>query len=225
MIYLYHGEDFVSSRNNFNKEKDKTSVTIDAAFVDKNLLNQLMSESSLFDEHKKVFIENLFGRKAAKNFDEISNFLQKASHLDVHIWSDKTITKTQLKDFPKYEDLNYKIPQNIFGFVDSITPNSSKNVANFHNTLAHSEAEFIFSMIVRQFRLMLGLLENSKKTIEEVSRLKDWQTGKLKRQATSFGEINLKNIYKKLQLIDKSQKTGSTKLSLIQAIDMLLLEI
>lgn len=225
MIFLYHGDDFALSRVNFNKEKDKESIILDASDYDQNFLNQLMSESSLFEDHKKVFIDNLFGKKASKNFNQLLEFINKANHLDIHIWADKQITKTQTKDFPKYSEQVYKIPQTIFSFVDNITPNNSNNVVNFHNTLSHSEPEFIFTMIVRQFRLMLGLLSESGNNIDEITRLKDWQTGKLKRQGLLFGEDKIKSIYEKLYSIDKSLKTGSSKLNLTQAIDMLLLEL
>lgn len=225
MIYLYHGDDFALSRDNFNKEKDKTSIIVDAADLDLNILNQLMSSSSLFSEHKKIFIDNLFSKKASKNYNQLLEFINKADHLDIFIWADKELSKSQTNDFPKFSDRGFKIPQNIFSFVDNILPNSPSNVVNFHSALSHSAPEFIFTMILRQFRLMLALFSDSGKNIDEVKRLRDWQTGKLKRQGQLFGESKIKEVYKKLYIIDKSQKTGSGKLNLVQAIDMLLLEL
>lgn len=225
MIYIFHGEDFVSSRNAFNKVRDDSSVTLDASDLNKDLLNQLMSESSLFSLHKKLLIENFFNKKSVKNNDVLFEFIKKTDHLDIFIWDDNEITKNKLKDFPRYEDQNFKVQQNIFGFVDNISPASPANVKKFHEALTYSNPEFIFTMIIRQFRLMLGILENSKNNIDEVSRLRDWQISKLKRQCSLFGEEKIKSIYKKLNKIDKSQKTGASKLNLVQSIDMFLLEI
>jgi len=72
---------------------------------------------------------------------------------------------------------------------------------------------------------MLGLLENSKNNIDELKKLAPWQKSKLIRQAEMFGSQNLKKIYKKLYKIDKAQKTGSSGLTIVQQIDMLLLEL
>lgn len=224
MLTIIHGNDYVASRNLFNQEKDKESLTIDAS----NLtfpLDQLLSGSTLFHQKQKVFIENAFNKKAVKNLDEIISFANKAQDLNLYILSDKELSKTQLKDFSKFSEKIFKIPQNIFSFVDNITPSSPNNVINFHNTLSYSTPEFVFTMIVRQFRLMLGLLGDTGKNIDEVTRLQGWQSGKLKRQSLLFGEEKIKSIYKKLYFIEKSQKTGSGKLNLIQAIDMLLLEL
>ncbi len=225
MVTLIHGNDFVSSRNFFNQEKEADYITLDAENIDKTDLEQLLSGSSLFGQRKKVLIENLFGRKAAKNFKEVIDFLSRTKDLDIYIWADREVPKSQLSDFPKYEDKNFKIPQNIFNFVDKIYPGSTGNVSNFHEILKNAEPEFIFTMIIRQFRLMIGISDGLNSNAEEVKRLRDWQIDKLKRQASLFGAENLKTIYKKIYKIDKSQKTGASKLNLVQAIDILLLQI
>lgn len=224
MIHIYHGEDFSTSRNNFNKEKDKNSITLDASELDNNLLNQLMSESSLFAEHKKLFIENLFSRKAQKNFDELIKFIKNASHLEVFIWADKEISNAQTKDLGKYKDNNFKIAGSVFAFIDSIYPKNKKSILSFHQTLSFANPEFIFTMIVRQFRLMIGILSGGGQ-IDEIKRIQPWQKSKITKQAVLFGEEKLNEIYKKLKKIDKNQKTGASKLNLIQEIDMLLLEL
>ena len=70
-----------------------------------------------------------------------------------------------------------------------------------------------------------GMVGKAKENAEEVKKLAPWQKGKLTRQASMFGLDNLKKTYKKLYKIDKSQKTGSSNLTLVQSIDFLLLEI
>ena len=80
-------------------------------------------------------------------------------------------------------------------------------------------------MIIRQFRLLLGLSESSNNNIDEIKRLAPWQKSKLVRQASLFGVDKLKQIYKMLYKIDKSQKTGKSPLTLVQDIDILMLEI
>ena len=107
--------------------------------------------------------------------------------------------------------------------MDSLKPNNSQSVVLFHVCLKTTEPEIMFSMIVRQFRIMLALSLNS--SIDEIKRLAPWQKSKILSQATSFGNKKLTKNLKKLYEIDKNQKTGKTSLSLEKNIDIFLLEI
>ena len=188
MLTIIHGDDQVSSRKFFLSQKTEESIVIDAE-EEIVSIDQYFQESSLFAKSKNILIENLFTRKAKKNFNIFTEVLDKnASNFEIYIWHDKEISVRGLTGFPKFDNQNFKIPTNIFRFVDSILPNNPKNVSNFSEILKNSEADFIFVMIIRQFRLMLGLIDNSENNIEEIKRLADWQRGKLSRQAMSFGK-------------------------------------
>lgn len=226
MLTIVHGADIVSSRKYFIEQKNKNSLTFDSADLVLSELEQSLSGSSLFGQGKTIFIENLFTKKASKNFEPIATVLHKISNeTSVFLWADKELGIKPLSAFPKHTSQLYKINQNIFGFLDSIKSNSSQNVANFHEALKFSDSEIIFFMIIRQFRLMLGIIDEGKDTIDEVKRLAPWQRSKLMRQSQLFGKENLIKIYKKIYKIDKQQKTGRTILTLVQNIDILLLEI
>ena len=85
-------------------------------------------------------------------------------------------------------------------------------------------------MIVRQFRIMLALSEkqgvvNNEKTIDELKRLAPWQKQKYEKQLKTIGFERVRFFYSDLFLTDLKQKTGQNPLSLIQAIDILLLKI
>lgn len=226
MITIVHGEDIVSSRKYFVDQKDENSLTFDGETLMLIELNQSLSGSSLFGSSKKIFIDNLFSKKASKNFDSITELLsKKQKNTEVYIWSDKALSVKQLSLFPKADAKLFKIPQNIWSFLDGIKPGNVSNVSMFHNALSTSQPEIIFTMIIRQFRLMIGLSESFNNNIDEIKRLAPWQKSKLMRQASLFGIDSLKQIYKKLYKIEKQQKTGSSNLSLVQNIDILLLEI
>lgn len=225
MLTIIHGDDIVSSRNYFSSQKKENSLTFDAESLELNELDQSLRGSELFGASSPIFIENLFSRKAAKNFDEISSVLNKKTETDIFIWADKTLPVKSLSLFLKSNVKVFKIPQNIWSFLDGIKPGNVSNVSMFHNALSTSEAEIVFTMIVRQFRLMIGLSESSNNNIDEIKRLAPWQKSKLIRQASLFEIDKLKQIYKKLYKIDKAQKTGSSNLNLVQSIDIFLLEI
>lgn len=226
MITIVHGSDIVSSRKYFIEQKDKDSLTFDASSLILSELEQSIRGSGLFGQGEKIFIENLFSRKSVKNYEPILSILQNVpAKISVFIWSDKEQGAKSLSSFPNHISELYKINQNIFGFLDSLRPGSSQNLINLHKALKFSEPEIIFFMIIRQFRLMLGLLGDSKQTIDELKRLSPWQRGKLSRQASLFGIENLKKAYKKIYKIEKQVKTGKSALTLVQNIDILMLEI
>lgn len=226
MISVFHGDDLVASRKNFLSNKDKNSITFDSISILDSDLEQALSSGNLFGEGKKIFIENLFNKKAAKNYLTVVALVNKYSKdAEIFIWHEKEVGRKLLSEFDKVFDDNSKIPSNIFGFLDNIRPQNKYNLISFHEALKNNEIEIVFFMIIRQFRLLLGILSDSMDSIDEVKRLAPWQKEKLQRQARFFGEEQLKSIYKKIYKIDKSIKTGRSNLTLEQNVDILLLEI
>lgn len=225
MITLVHGTDNQSSRNYFLSQKDEDSITFDAEIINTIELEQSLQGSGLFENPKKIFIENLFTRKGSKNITPIGEVLGNSKGVDVFIWADKEVGVKSLTGFPKIDNQNFKIPQTIWLFLDGIRPNNPSNVTSFHKALNGSEAEIVFAMIIRQFRLLIGVSTKSKNNIDEIKKLAPWQKTKLERQAALFNLEKLKEIYKKIYKIEKSSKTGANNLSLVQNIDIFLLEI
>ncbi|EKD86713.1 MAG: hypothetical protein ACD_37C00173G0001 [uncultured bacterium] len=232
MLTIIHGNDVVTSRKYYLDQKNESSITFDAESIEISEITHSLQGGGLFGPSKKIFIDNLFSRKSSKNFDAVLESLRTADDAEIYIWADKEIGVKILSAFPKHVVQSFKISQNIFGFLDSLRPNSPSNVSRFHDALNSSETEIVFAMIVRQFRLMIGLSEESGlpageagKNIDEVKRLAPWQKSKLIKQASAFGKEKLLIAYKKLYKIDKAQKTGSSNLNLLQNIDILLLEI
>lgn len=221
MINIIHGDDTTASRDFFVKQKTAGSITYDAENLSSVELAQTLQGSGLFEGGNKIFIESLFGRKA-KNVEQITELVNTHSkNSDIFIYSDKLLPAKTLKEFKNSQETAFKIPQTIWAFVDGIRPNNPSNINLFHSALSSNESEIVFSMLLRQFRLLLGLESN----IDEAKRLAPWQIGKLQRQKSNFGAEKLKNIYKKLYKIDRQTKTGSTNLTLMQSIDMLMLDL
>lgn len=226
MVTLVHGSDTLTSRKYFLDLKDENSLTFDAESLNPIELAQSMQGSGLFETStKKIFIENLFTRKGSKNQSAVAEILKNNKDTQVFIYADKDVGVKSLSGFPKYENQNFKIPQNIWTFLDGIRPNNPRNVSSFHLALSGTEPEIVFAMIIRQFRLLLGISSMSKSNVDEVKKLAPWQKTKLERQLNLFGQDNVKNIYKSIYKIEKQQKTGVGNLNLIQAIDILLLQI
>lgn len=222
MITITHGEDTVSSRQTLlNLKKDKNTRELDVKILTLGLLQQEFEGTSLFSEEKIIIIEHLLKNNPKDLIDYIKNV--KTSY-ELILWEEGVIPKKTLESFPQAKIIYHPIKKTIFQFLDAIKPGSGKFLIKlFHETLKTSEAELVFHMLVRHFRLMMAILGNGK--IDEVKRLQGWQEAKLKRQAGSFGIDRLKVLYAKLFQIDLEQKTGKSPLSLTAALDLFLLEI
>jgi hypothetical protein len=117
----------------------------------------------------------------------------------------------------------FKIPQNLFGFLDNIKPGNLNSVKQFHQLLSQTAEELIFFMIIRQFRLLLAVSDTqAKNSIDEVKRLAPWQMSKFKSQAALFGGEKLVSVYKRLGEIDADTKSGKSATTLTQTIDFFL---
>lgn len=234
MITIIHGDDISESRKLFRdlKLKHKNFVLFESGKITIADLVQNIQGSGLFGNSKAIFIEEFLTKlkKTNRESKEILEFIIKNAKSSIFIlWESKEILKKDLFLFKDTSVKVFKLPKNIFLFLDNLKPNNSKNLLSlFHQALDMGmKEELILFMIQRQFRLLLSLYRSelvSESQIDEVLRSAPWQKTKLERQSKLFSESDLKNIYKKLYEIEIGQKTGTLPLSLAQSIDFLLLE-
>jgi DNA polymerase III delta subunit len=232
MITIIHGDDISRSREYFQelKQKHKNLVLFDGNKMTITDLVQNIEGSSLFSDAKVIFIEGFLSnfKKTNKESKEMIGFIAKNSRSTFVLWESKEISKSGLSSFKNALVSFFKLPKNIFLFLDNLRPKNSKNLLNlFHQALNSGiKEELILFMMQRQVRLLLGLSEPSdNEPIDELTRLAPWQKSKLERQASYFQGSILKKIYKKLYEIEIGQKTGTLPLSLSQSIDFILLDI
>lgn len=231
MITVVHGDDIVSSRKHFVDLKNKAHepVSLNGSSVIIPDLMQALEGTALFQDQKHIFIEELFGKKktTARELKEITEYI--AAHSDsasVVIWEPKQLTPATLKLIGSASAKLFKLPQSVFLFVDGLRPgNSSQLIELFRQTLINTEPELVFYMMVRQYRLLLALSDESIEPIDELKKIAPWQKQKLQKQTQVFDIQTLKKHYQKLLEIDQAQKTGTTPLSLTQAIDFFLLDL
>lgn len=233
MITIIHGDDIASSRSFYQeaKSKQKDPLSYGALSLKVSDLAQNLQGTGLFNDTKIIFIEEFFSKlkKTSKEAKEIIEFINTNSKsANIYFWESKEIPKRDLFVFKDAILKSFKLPRNIFLFLDNLRPNNSKSLLISFHTALHSgiKEELILFMLQRQFRLLLSLSdENSSEQIDEVNRLAPWQRGKLERQAKYFSVESLKQIYKKFFEIELGQKTGRLPLTLTQSIDFFLLEI
>lgn len=233
MITVIHGDDLTLSRNYFLdlKRKQNKAISFDGEKITITDLVQNIEGSTLFGINQAIFIEEFLTKlkKTNKESKEILDFIVKNKRSSAFVlWESKEIPKRELFLFRDSIIKIFKLPKNIFLFLDSLKPNNSKNLLNlFHQLLdSGTKEELLLFMLQRQIRILLALSEQGdNEPIEELIRLAPWQVGKLQRQAKLLDLTGLKKIYKKLYEIEIGQKTGALSLSLSQSIDFLLLGI
>lgn len=229
MITIIHGDDVVASRKYLLQQKEihPNAVSLEGNKVTLTELMQIIEGGGLFSEEKIIFIEKLFEAKTDTNVKQIIAYLlSQEKNSTSFLWEEKELSKKQLSVFPQAKVVLCKLPQEIFQFLDAIKPLHGKQlVKQFHTVITQSEVEFIFYMLIRQFRLLISLRSTPIADIDEVKRLSPWQMTKLTKQARLFPQDTLLKQYKKLYEIDLAQKTGKNSLSLTQAIDIFLLDI
>lgn len=225
MIYLIFGDNQKDSRNylrSLTVEREVVSFTSEN--LDLTALTQAVSGSSFFAADQVVVLEDFFTQtKKSKEKDAILDFLtQHESEHEIILWEGKPLEKSSYKKFNKPSIHEFKLPQHLFAFLESIAPGNAKISIRLHHDLLRTvEPEIIFFMLVRQFRLLLDGFSAGEK-ISEYKRLAPWQRSKLDKQAERFGYENLVLNYRSLFSIDKAQKTGKLPSSLPDTIDFFL---
>jgi len=117
-------------------------------------------------------------------------------------------------DVEDVEDITVNIRQeNIFDFVDSLGGGDGKKAMQMlSGLLDKQDAQYVFAMIVRQFRLLIqtkDLIENGDGETAVVQLVKFPNVAKkLTTQAGRFTRTGLDSIYHRLLEIDEAMKTG-----------------
>src|SRR3989338_9190611 len=166
MITIIHGNDIVSSRNFLSelKNKAKDSASFQVASLTITDLAQVLTGGGIFGNDKAIFIEELLSqrKKITHVEDIISYILGNHDAGDFVLWEEKEIPGTTLKRFTNATVKMFRIPQLVFTFLDSLGPGSGlKSINMLNKTLATSEIELVFYLLVRQFRLLLAMRDEN----------------------------------------------------------------
>ncbi len=230
MITVIHGDDTSGSRNFYidEREKSKNPVVLNGEKLALSDLMQSLEGGSLFNDEQEIFIENFFSsKKVNPNFKEIIAYIDgQDAKANIFFWENSELSKTELSAFKKSVSKLFKIPQNLFGFLDNIRPGNAGSIKQFHDLVNQTAEELLFFMIIRQFRLLLAVFDSKAySSIDEVKRLAPWQMSKLKAQANLFGQEKLISTYKRLHEIDSDTKSGQSATTLTQTIDFFLADL
>src|SRR3989344_1342525 len=177
MITIIHGDDISSSRKYYIDQKTADAFSFEGEKVSLTDLVQILEGGGLFSDSKKIFIDDFLSkRKQWKETEDIVLQLNKYCKInDIFLWEGKEISKKNISLFSDPNVKIFKFPLYLFTFLDAIKPNNTGNLISFHEALKKSEAELIFFMLIRQFRLLLALFDERSHSVRHPEFISGFQ--------------------------------------------------
>lgn len=224
MIYIIHGTDTQASYLRLQELiisfKDYHKVSISKENLD--LLYQTLFSQDLFDTNKLVVVENLISDKKIENKD-LKSIAPKSM---VIFWEDQEISATRLKGLINYAKIeNFKLPQNLFYFLDSISQSPQK--ALFYITkLEKDQKGLSWHLENRLLQLILAKLNLSQAEVTQIlgKHIAPWQWQKITSQARIFEFEKLKTMFSAVLKIETLVKTGVSSLRESTLISLMLVK-
>ncbi|MFH0943476.1 MAG: hypothetical protein V1810_04885 [Candidatus Beckwithbacteria bacterium] len=211
MIYIFHGDNFVVSRQSLNQALSIKPKRFDGLNLSSESLTQALESNPLFQENQPILIENLLTLPRSKLKESLIKLVLSNQDKQIYLWEKKILTPAVKKQFSKAQVQEFKLPPSLFNFLDSL------KVADFRLSLIHSPAELVFYLFHRRVSQLIQV-QTDPQSVKAVS----WQLGKLKSQAKSVSLTKLLELHKQLLEIDEQIKTGQTDVPLSTQLDLLL---
>lgn len=227
MITLFHGDGTAESRRLLSVAIDKDkSQGHEIRFIEGEKLAPrdlatVLGTSSLFSTETLV-IENLMSRLRSKDKDTCIEILSNyTGDKNILMWDKKALTKIAIGKLGKnIKATESKAPTALFTFLESIEPGKAKEtLALLHEVVSSSEDIIVFTMLSRQISYLIMMKTGTS------PKFAPWQMGKLRSQAAKWSNEQLETFISELLKIDLSIKTGSSKLSYTDHLDILLLNL
>lgn len=226
MLYIFHGEGIATSRKLLQDAlaKDRASgLEVQTLAGDKLLpkdLDSALKTENLFARESLV-IENLLSRLRSKDKDACIDMLAKYDgDKNIYLWDKKEITKPNLAKLSKAKVSHSKVPTLLFTLMESLVPGRVEQALELlHKVVQETEDIVVFTMLARQISYLIMIKSGTS------PKFAPWQIGKLKSQATLWSDAELEHFLSELLKIDFAIKTGATKLTYTDHLDILFLNL
>lgn len=223
MIYIFHGEGIALSRKLLGEATAKERNlghelrVIEGDKLSPRDLESILATSNLFSIESLV-IENLLSRLRSKDKDLCLDLLANYSgDKNIYLWDKKEITKPNLAKLSQAKISHSKAPTELFNLLESLVPGNLKVSQDLlHQVLTGAEDIVVFTMIARQISYLIMMKSGTN------PKFAPWQIGKLKSQASKWDDKVLEQWLSELLKIDYAIKSGMTKLSYGDHLDLLL---
>jgi DNA polymerase III delta subunit len=226
-ILVFHGDNSKDSRDLLQKaiaQEREAGREINALAGDKLLakdLSSTLATANLFSQ-ETIVIENLLSRLKSKEKDRcLETLAAYEGDKNIILWDKKAATKLTINKLGKTAKVSEsKAPQLLFTFLDAVVPGNTKKALSLLQSLATSTDEIlIFTMLARHIANLI--------IVDSGTGLKfaPWQIGKLKAQAKAWDQTQLVQFHDRLIELDEQIKTGASRRSYQEHLDMLLIDL
>lgn len=225
MLTIIHGENITASRDKLvelitqTKDKNKSIERLEVKKVNPGILESKLVKQDLFGTEIILIIEELHSLPRSKQKEALIELIAK-SEVEVILWEKRKLTPTMLKKFPQAKNVEFKLSNALFNWLDSLGgngKNKKQQLTTFHQTLKTEDPHLCLIMLARQIRMLIQVKESG------TMAGSPWMVQKIKKQSQSFELKQLLKIHHQLLRIDLGQKTSTNTLELDQELDLLLL--
>ena len=214
MITIFHGDNYVLSRQALNQSLTQTPERFAAKGLTEETLTQALESNSMFKDNKLFVIENLLTSPRSQLKEKLIKIILNNDGQNIFLWEKKPLTPAVKKQFAKTTVKEFKLPASLFNFLDDLT------LKKFHQALINNPAELIFYLLHRRISQLIQALDDP-----DSLKGAPWQIGKLKIQAKKYSLDQLLNFHQKLLTLDEQVKTSQSILPLAGCLDLLLIDL
>ena len=227
-MYIFHGDNHIASRQALvdfieeSRNKYVRTISYQASELSLAQLESALGEISLFNDQVLTVIEEVHSLIKSTHRTTLIDYLSKSQDIEsIVLWEKKPLTPSQLALFNRAKLTLCKASKSLFRWLDSLSPNSSaqQKLQLFTQAVTEDGIEYCFLMLVRQIRLLLTVRDGG--TIVGPPFVQR----NLQNQARLFSLAQLLNIHEKLTNIDTETKTGGTRMTLKQQLDLLQIQL
>jgi len=222
-MLILHGENEVASRQQLAMEISTAKMRGDeisryaASDLSYGRLESALTAQSLFERAELLVIEELHSLPRSKKKTELVKLIaQYQDDQRLLLWEKKTITASQLKQFPRATVRLFKTSSAVFSWLDSLGARATlaRQLELLRLASTADGAELCFLMLARQTRLLI----QSKAGANPAGP--PFVQAKLRSQAQQFSLEQLHTLHSRLLDIDIKQKTGRSPFTLAQELDL-----
>jgi len=233
-MLILHGEHEIKSRQNLinlvetARKIGKAIVWLDGKKTTLAELETSLGNNSLFGTPQTVVIEQLHVGVKSKRKDELISWLSQISvkntypQADLIIWENRSLTPTQLKNFPQAQIEQFKLANAVFSWLDHLTPGEVQKKTQLNNlqaAISAESADFCLIMLIRQIRMLIQAKDRC------LPGMAPFMASKLQSQANLFSQNQLIELHTKLFEIDRRLKNGLSPANLSQELEVLILKL
>lgn len=205
MIHIFHGDNFILSRNELNAALlNQTVNRYEAKDLTAEKLTQILESRTLFGEANLIFINQL-------PKPELIKIIAQNQQFDIYLWVNKTLSVSVIKTFgAKAKIHEFKLAGSIFTFLEH------PSIKSLHLALKSNPIELVFYLFCRRISQLIQIKDNP-----DLVKTSPWQKQKLLSQARSWTLKQLLSWHNRLLKLDFAQKTGQDPFNLITAFEQL----